>query len=58
MHDGTYKEGEKKQEIQITLRFNVKHNPGNEGHLKMLAMNYLHPKGIKVFEENGILIIE
>ena len=56
--DGIYAPGEPKQEIQITFRFNVKMNPGNEGHLKQLVLSYFPSKGVKCFEENGKLIIE
>lgn len=48
---------EKPQELQITFRFPVRMNPGNEGHLKVVAMSYLKPKGIVVYEEDGKIII-
>ena len=46
------------QELTITMRFPVRMNPGNEGHLKQVAMAYLTPKGIVVYEEEGKIIIE
>jgi len=46
------------QELTITMRFPVRMNPGNEGHLKQVAMAYLKPKGIVVYEEEGKIIIE
>jgi len=55
--NGEYLPGEQQQELTIIMRFSVKHNPGNDQHLKMLAKNYLEPKGLKIIEENNILII-
>ena len=49
---------EKPQELQITFRFPVRMNPGNKGHLKQVAMSYLKPKGIVVYEEGDKIIIE
>ena len=46
------------QELTITMRFPVRMNPGNEGHLKQVAMAYLKPKGVVVYEEEGKIIIE
>jgi len=46
------------QELTITMRFPVRMNPGNEGHLKQVAMAYLKPKGIVVYEEDNKIIIE
>lgn len=46
------------QELTITMRFPVRMNPGNEGHLKQVAMAYLKPKGIVVYEEGDKIIIE
>ena len=46
------------QELTITMRFLVRMNPGNEGHLKQVAMAYLKPKGIVVYEEDNKIIIE
>lgn len=56
--DGTYKEGEEKQILNITMVFNVKHNPGTDSHLRQLALSYLTPKGIKVYEKDGQIFIE
>jgi hypothetical protein len=56
MNDGTYKEGEPMQEIQLTIRCKVKHNPGTESHLKQLTISHFAPKGITVAEEEGKLI--
>jgi len=46
------------RELTITMRFPVRMNPGNEGHLKQVAIAYLKPKGIVVYEEEGKIIIE
>ena len=46
------------QELTITMRFPIRMNPGNEGHLKQVAMAYLKPKGVVVYEEEGKIIIE
>ncbi len=46
------------QELTITMRFPVRMNPGNEGHLKQVAMAYLKPKGVVVYEEDNKIIIE
>lgn len=57
--DGTYQPGEKQQEMQITVRFKVKHNPGNDGHLKMLLLSSIPVKGLPLREdEDGKLIME
>jgi hypothetical protein len=56
MNDGTYNEGEPMQEIQLTIRCKVKHNPGTKSHLKVLAVSHFAPKGITIVEEEGKLI--
>ncbi len=56
MNDGTYKEGEKPQEITIRVICKVKHNPGTPEHLKQLAVSHFAPKGVTVvWDENGNL---
>lgn len=57
--NGTYAPGEPKQEITLTIRFNTKHNPGNESHLKNLIQNSNTTIiGSKVYEEGGRLYYE
>lgn len=56
--DGKYKEGEQQQEIEVIIRFKVKHSPGNEGHLKQLCLSYFPSKGVPIRLENNKLIIE
>lgn len=56
--DGKYKEGEPQQEMEIIVRFKVKHNPGNVGHLQQLCLSYFPPKGVPIRLENNKLIIE
>ena len=47
------------EELQITLRFKIKLSPeNNENYKKQLALAYLKPKGIVVYEEDGKIIIE
>ena len=53
-----YNEGEPKQELHITLRFNVKHNPGTKEHLQQVALNWLQPKGLNCFIEDGEVICD
>lgn len=43
------------QTLNITLKYKVKHNPGNEPHLKVIAENYFRSKGVKL-EDNLIEI--
>ena len=45
------------QELHCVIRFPVKHNPGNEQHLLMVARNHLYAKGLRIEEENGKIII-
>lgn len=54
MNDGTYQEGEPMQWLNITVKFKVKHNPGNEGHIKEVLKNFLKWKGV---EFNGEEIV-
>lgn len=56
--DGTYKEGEAKQTLTITMVFPVKANPGTESHLRQLALSHLAPKGVNVYEKDGHIFIE
>ena len=58
MNDGKYNEGEPQQEIVVTVRFKVKHNPATEGHKQQLCLSYFPPKGVPIRLENGQLIIE
>lgn len=54
--NGEYAPGEPKQEITLTIRFNTKHNPGSESHLKtMMQTGSLYIEGSKVYEEGGKL---
>ena len=45
------------QELHVIMRFPVKMNPGNEGHLLQVARNYLEAKGLKIEEGDGKLIL-
>jgi hypothetical protein len=45
------------QELHVVIRFPVKQNPGNKGHLLQVARNYLSAKGLKIEEEDGKLIM-
>lgn len=56
MQDGTYNEGEPMQEIQLTIRCKVKHNPGTPEHLRQLAVAHFAPKGVTIVWENGNLV--
>jgi len=56
--NGEYLPGEKQQEIQVTVRCKVKHNPGTESHLQQLCLSYFAPKGVPVCLENNQIIIE
>lgn len=53
--DGTYKEGEPHQEIQVTIRCKVKHNPGTQEHLKVMLQSHLRAKGLTLGDD---LVIE
>lgn len=53
--DGTYKEGEVRQELQVTFRCKVKHNPGNVKHLTVMLQNHLRAKGLTLSDD---LVIE
>lgn len=53
--DGTYKEGEVMQELQVTFRCKVKHNPGNVKHLTVMLQNHLQAKGLILSDD---LVIE
>lgn len=54
--NGEYAPGEPKQEITLTIRFNTKHNPGSESHLKtMMQTSNTMVIGSKVYEECGKL---
>lgn len=44
--NGLYNDGEEMQKMTVTVRFKVKHNPGNEEHLRMLLHNYFSAKGV------------
>lgn len=57
MNDGKYQEGEAMQELHVIIRFPVKMNPGNTGHLLQVARNHLSAKGLKIEEENGKLVM-
>lgn len=58
MNNGIYNEGEPMQEINITVRFKVKHNPATEGHKQQLCLSYFPPKGVPIKVEDGKLIME
>lgn len=54
-----YSEGEPLQEVTLTIRFNTKHNPGSESHLKtMMQTSNTTIIGSKVYEEGGKLYYE
>lgn len=53
--DGTYKDGESRQELQVTFRCKVKHNPGNIKHLTVMLQNHLRAKGLTLTDD---LVIE
>lgn len=44
--NGQYAEDEPHQEIQLTVRFRIKHNPATREHLLSLVEHYFQPKGI------------
>lgn len=50
-------ENEPMQELHCVIRFPVKMNPGNEGHLLSVAKNKLEAKGLKIEIEDGKLIM-
>lgn len=56
--NGEYQEGEKQQEIQVTVRFKVKHNPGIDSHLKQLCLSHFPVKGVPIRLEDDKLVIE
>jgi len=45
------------QELHLIVRFPVKQNPGNQGHLLQVTRSYLEAKGLKIEEEDGKLIM-
>jgi len=45
------------QTLPIKAVFLTEHSPNNQKHLTMVALNHLIPKGIKVEEKDGELII-
>lgn len=53
--DGTYKDRESRQELQVTFRCKVKHNPGDTKHLTVMLQNHLKAKGLTMSDD---LIIE
>lgn len=54
--DGKYQEGEPMQEIQLTIKFPVKMNPGTPSHLKQVSISHFAPKGIKIVEEGDRIV--
>lgn len=54
--DGTYKEGEKPQELVVTFICKVKHNPGSPDHLHQMLKSHLQAKGLTLLDNNVIEI--
>lgn len=51
------KQGEE-QELQVTIRFRVKHSPGSDFHLKkLLQLSNTYIKASDVVEDGGKLVI-
>ena len=44
------------QELWVKVIFTVKHNPGDESHLRQLLRSALTPKGIEVQEDGTIVM--
>lgn len=56
--NGEYAPDEKWQEINITMLFPVKMNPGTDPHLRHLAITTLRQKGLDAYEEGGRVYVK
>lgn len=51
-----YAKSGEEQTLQVTVIFRVKHNPGNENHLRQLLKHELIYRGLTVREDGTIVV--